>query len=75
MKEIREVEQVLHAAFDKLREDMLKQLKLIEKAKSMRQLTKEEESIARRLKKDMDIAERMIEKEVDDVRRAASKRK
>ncbi len=69
LKEIRDVEQTLHRAFDKLREDMRRQLKLIEKAKSERQLTKEEESIARRLKKDLDIAEAAIDKEVQDVRR------
>jgi len=70
LKEIRDVEQTVHHAFDTMRDDMRKQLKLIEKAKNVRELTKEEESISRRLKKDMDIAEKMIDKEVDDVRKA-----
>ena len=72
LKEIREVEQTVHSAFNKLREDMHRQLKLIEKAKTVRQLTQEEEAIAQRLKKDIDLAQKMIGKEVADVRKVAS---
>lgn len=75
LKEIREVEQTVHSTFDKLRENMRRQLKLIEKAKTVRQLTLEEEAIALRLKKDMDIAEKMIGREVEDVREVAVKLK
>lgn len=75
IKEIREVEETVHRDFEKLRKDMRHQLKVIEKAKTVRELTLEEEAIAQRLKKNMDLTEKMIGKEVKEVRKGAHKSK
>ena len=67
-KEVREAEATLHKAFDFLKEEILTQIKAIEKARTRRQLTEEEEKLVNRLKKDLDSAEKLIRKEIDDIK-------
>ena len=66
-KEIHEAEGALHEAFDVLKENIREHIKLLEKAKSRRQLTAEEEKIARQLKKDLDNAEKVMKKKIEDI--------
>lgn len=66
-KEVREVETALHKAFDSLKDNILEQVKVLEKARTKRQLTEEEEKIAKQLKKHFDDAEKLIRKEVEDI--------
>jgi len=71
-KEIREVDQALHKAFDALKEAIREQIKMLEKTKTKRQLTEEEEKIIKQLKKDLDDAEKFVKKEIDDIAREVS---
>ncbi|MEK7176445.1 MAG: hypothetical protein AAB704_01310, partial [Patescibacteria group bacterium] len=48
-KEIREAEHALHKAFDLLKEAIREQIKMLEKTKSRRELTEEEEKIIKQL--------------------------
>jgi hypothetical protein len=66
-KEIREVEHALHKAFDLLKEAIREQIKMLEKTKSRRELTEEEEKIIKQLKKDLDDAEKFVRKEIEDI--------
>jgi len=66
-KETREAEQALHKAFGLLREDIREQIKMLEKTRTRRQLTEEEEKIIKQLKKDLDNAERLVRKEIEDI--------
>ena len=66
-KETKEAEQALHRAFDALREDAEGELKLLDKVKSKRDLTKEEEKIRKNLRKNLNMAEKFIEKEIKDI--------
>ncbi|MFH0712340.1 MAG: hypothetical protein V2A55_00555 [Candidatus Jorgensenbacteria bacterium] len=66
-KEAREAEQALHKALNLLKEDIREQIKMLEKIKTKRQLTEEEEKIIKRLKKDLDDAERFVKKEIEDI--------
>jgi GxxExxY protein len=66
-KEIREAEHALHRAFDLLKEAIREQIKILEKAKTKRQLTEEEEKISKQLKKDLDDAEKFVRKEIEDI--------
>ena len=68
-KEIREAELALHGAFDLLKEAIRKQIKMLEKTRTKRELTKEEEKIIKRLKKDLDDAEKFVKKEIEDIER------
>jgi len=68
-KEVYEAESSLHEAFDILREDIRQQIKTLEKAKTKRQLTREEERVIKRLKKDLTMAEKAIRKEIKDIER------
>lgn len=68
-KEVSDVERALHKAFDLLKEDIREQVKLLEKAKSKRKLTEEEDKIIKHLKKDLDDAEKFIKKEIKDIER------
>ncbi|MBI2099627.1 hypothetical protein HYT45_04470 [Candidatus Uhrbacteria bacterium] len=68
-KEIREAGASLHKAFDLLREDLRTQVRLLQKVKSRRELTQEEERILKKLQKDLDAAEAMVKKEIQDVER------
>ncbi len=66
-KEIHEAEHALHKAFDLLKEDIHEQIKMLEKTKTKRELTEEEEKIIKQLKEDLDDAERFVRKEIKDV--------
>lgn len=68
-KKVREAEFALHKAFDLLREDMREQIKMLEKARTKRQLTEEEEKITKRLKKDLDDAEKSVRKEIEGIKK------
>ena len=66
-KEIREAEHTLHKAFDLLKEAVREQIKMLEKTKTKRQLTEEEEKIIKQLKKDLNNAEKFVKKEIEDI--------
>jgi len=66
-KEVREAESALHKAFDMLKEDIREQVKLLEKTRTKRQLTEEEEKIIKQLRKDLDDAEKFVRKEIEDI--------
>jgi len=68
-KETREAEEALHKAFDALKEDVEEQLDLLNKVKSKRDLTKEEEKIRKNLNKNLGIAEKYIAKEITDIKK------
>lgn len=68
-KEVVEAEEALHRSFDLLKDDIRDNLKNLEKARSKRQLTEEEERIANQLKRNLDDAEKFIKKEIDDIER------
>jgi len=70
-KEVREAESALHKAFDLLKDDIREQIKLLEKTRTKRQLTDEEEKIIRQLKKDLDDAEKFVRKEIRDIEKVA----
>jgi hypothetical protein len=69
IKETREAERALHKAFDLLKENMQKQVEMLEKARIQRQLTEEEEKILKQLKKDLGDIERVVRKEIRDIER------
>ncbi|MFY9461710.1 MAG: hypothetical protein WAP51_00715 [Candidatus Sungiibacteriota bacterium] len=69
-KEVREAESALHKAFDMLKEDIRDQVKLLEKTRTKRQLTEEEEKIIKQLRKDLDDAEKFVRKEIEDIEEA-----
>ncbi|MDO8560830.1 MAG: hypothetical protein Q7R91_01280 [bacterium] len=66
-KEIREAEHALHKAFDLLKEAIREQIKMLEKTRTKRQLTEEEEKIIKQLRKDLDDAEKFVRKEIEDI--------
>ncbi|MBI2552805.1 hypothetical protein HYW17_05930 [Candidatus Uhrbacteria bacterium] len=66
-KEVSEVEAVLHASFKTLRGNIGKQIQLLERAKTKRELTTEETKLIRQLKRDFDEIERVVQKELSDV--------
>jgi hypothetical protein len=74
-KETREAEDALHKAFDLLKESVAEQVKILEKVKTKRQLTEEEEKINRQLKKDLEDAEAYIRKEIEDIEDLVNKKK
>jgi len=67
-RETREAEEALHNAFDALKEDVEEQLDLLNKVKSKRDLTKEEEKIRKNLNKNLNVAEKYIAKEIEDIK-------
>jgi len=66
-KEVREAESALHKAFDFLKEDIREQIKMLEKTRTKRRLTEEEEKVIKQLKKDLDNAEKFVRKEIEDI--------
>ncbi len=75
VRKFQELQETVHEAFDSLREDTQKQLKLIERAKNKRELTAEEEKITRHLRRTLDWSEKLIEQEVEEARSLARKQK
>ncbi|MEK7131697.1 MAG: hypothetical protein AAB797_03125 [Patescibacteria group bacterium] len=66
-KDIKQVEQTIHKEFDMLRENVRKQIAVLEKVKFKRDLTKEEEKILVQLKKQLNSAEDYIRKEMEKI--------
>lgn len=66
-KEVRDVDRSTRAAFNLLREDVRRQVRLLEKTRAGRELTVEEEKIISRLKKDLDETEKLVKKEIKDI--------
>ena len=66
-QEVRAVEKNIHSEFDALRENTREQISLLEKAKSKRDLTKEESKILVNLKNQLSYAEDLISKEVEKI--------
>jgi len=58
----------IHREFDRLRDETQETLRLLERAKTKRELTAEESKIVSQLRKNLDRAEIMIEKEVEDIK-------
>lgn len=67
-KEVGEVEQEFHKAFNLLKKDIQNQVKLLEKLKIKRKLTKADSVAINKLKQDLDIAEKLVQKEIKDVK-------
>ena len=66
-KEVHDAEEAVYKAFKNLRKNIREQIKFLEKAKTRRELTEEEERVMRRLQQDLDKAERIIKKEIEDI--------
>lgn len=66
-KDIKQVEQTIHKEFDLLRENVRKQIAVLEKVKFKRDLTKEEEKILVQLKKQLNSSEDYIRKEMEKI--------
>ncbi len=69
-KEVREAEEAVHSTFDAIRDELNKQIKILEKAEGKRELTSEEEKLLRRLRAMMNSGEALIDKEMADVEQA-----
>ena len=68
-KEVREAESAFHKAFDLLRKNVREQVKILEKTKTKRELTEDEEKIIKQLKKDLSNAEKLVRKEIGDIKK------
>ena len=66
-KEVHEAEHALHKAFDLLKEGIVERIRLLEKVKTKRELTAEEEKILKEFKEDLTNAEQVINKEIADI--------
>lgn len=66
-KEMQGVDKDIHKAFDNLKDDIAKQVKMIKKAKTERELTSEEEKILKQLGKSLDSAEKFIQKRISPI--------
>lgn len=66
-KEVNEVEEHLHEAFDFIRDDLRTQVKLIEKTKGKRNLTLLEAKIMRKLRTNLNETEKYIKKDIADI--------
>ena len=66
-KEVREAESAIHKSFDALKKNMREQMRMLEKARTKRQLTEEEGEIIKQFKKDLADAETFVNKEIQDI--------
>ena len=69
-KEVDEAEATLHKVFNLLKKGLRNQIKMLEIARTKRQLTEEEEEIIRQLKEDLNAAEKSVKKEIKDIKKA-----
>lgn len=69
MKETKDVDRGIDKVFNLLRDDMLSHIRTLKKAKTKRELTKEEKKILEGLIKNFDDAEKFLKKEMSDVKR------
>ncbi len=68
-KEVGEAEKALKDAFDILEKDVRDQIKILEKARAKRPLTKEEEEMINKFKKHLKEEEKIVRKEIEDIER------
>lgn len=66
-KDVGRIEQILHKAFDALREDVQAGIAALEKTRGKRQLTEEEEKMLKHLKKSLDNTENIIRAEIEEI--------
>lgn len=66
-KEVDEVEDHIHEAFDFIRKDLHEQVKLIQKTKGKRKLTLLEAKIMRKLRTNLNETEKYIKKDIEDI--------
>lgn len=66
-KEVHEAEDAAHKSFDLLKEEIKEQIKKLEKVKSSRELSEEEEKVIITLRKDLTDAEKFVKKEIKDI--------
>ena len=66
-KEAREAERTLHKEFSLLKRNIRSQIRLLEKTKSKRELTKEENKAVKDLKDSLDNVEGIVGKEIKDI--------
>lgn len=64
---VRGAQEAVHGAFDVLKDDIQKHITLLEKAKSKRELTQEEDRILKTLKRDLKVAEKNIRSQIDRI--------
>lgn len=62
-------QEALHKTFDLLADDIQDQVKMLEKAKTKRELTLEEDRILKKLKRDLKVAETYIRKRIDAIQK------
>jgi len=65
--EVTEAEQALHESFATIKSDIKSQLKLLDKAKTKRDLTREEEKVSKQLQRTLAQAEQLVSKEIEDI--------
>ena len=68
-REMDQIDRSVHTAFNMLKDEVRKEVKNLERAKTKRKLTQEEERIIERFSADVDDAERFIEKQIRDVKK------
>ncbi len=68
-KKIYKIKDDIHKTFDLLKEDISEQIKKLEKTRTKRQLTEEEEKIIKKLKHDLDEAENFLKKDVEAIKK------
>lgn len=66
-KEVDEAGVALYEAFNLLRKEIREQVKMLEKTKTRRELTNEEEKVIKQLRKQLDSAEKSVKKEIEDI--------
>lgn len=71
-KKVRTTETSVHRAFDTLRDEVRQQLKLLEKTRGVRELTKEEERIIEVLQSNLVKSEENLEKQLSDIEKTVS---
>ncbi len=67
IKEVGEAELMLHGEIGKIKQSIIDQIKILEQASAMRQLTKEEKMLIDNLSKNLDEAELRVFKEIEDI--------
>ncbi len=66
-REVQDIDRLIEKSFDLLKEEINDDIRLLERAKTKRDLTKEEDAIIRNLRQNLDDAESVIHKEVQKV--------
>lgn len=66
-RELQSIDHLVGKSFDLLREEISDDIRLLERARSKRELTKEEDKIIRSLRANLEQAERVIHKEFEEV--------